>query len=143
MLITAFSGTSLATMLFNWFNRGKTRKGDRGPWFFLHPPSNFEWDFSLYHCLPKAEYVEDSFRAALTSIGESIPTERAPVWLNWIVFRFGFTLTLGYLAQMNTFLTRILNLKWFNRVMKGGYVIMLDDPDPCFFAKACISHCLF
>mmetsp|Transcript_4818 Transcript_4818/g.12258 ORF Transcript_4818/g.12258 Transcript_4818/m.12258 type:complete len:1303 (-) Transcript_4818:886-4794(-) len=89
MLVTAFTGTTLATLLLSWFTEEDVK-------------------------------FDTSFRYALNSIAETIPTERAPVWLNWIVFRIGFTLTLGYLFQLNTFLTKIFHLKWLNRVMKGG-----------------------
>ena len=127
MLVTAFTGTTLATMLLSWF----TEKGKQGLVFWLCQCYCSSY-LDVADVLPLHEFspsfqpidvrFDTSFRYALDSIAKTIPTERAPVWLNWIIFRIGFTLTLGYLFQLNTFLTKIFHLKWLNRVMKGGYV---------------------
>jgi hypothetical protein len=34
--------------------------------------------------------------------------------------RYSFTWPGGYLFQMNAFITRALNMKWCNRIMRGG-----------------------
>jgi hypothetical protein len=66
--------------------------------------------------------AEDSIRSVLNEIAGALPGHIAPTWLNWIIMRYSFTWTGGYLFQMNAFITRVLNLKWLNRIMRGGYV---------------------
>jgi len=87
MVVTAFTGTSLATMLLNWFY-GETT-------------------------------TEEGIRNALNTAANALITTSG-TWLNWIIMRYSFTWPGGYLFQMNTFLTKIFNLKWLNRVMRGG-----------------------
>jgi hypothetical protein len=70
--------------------------------------------------------AEDSIRTVLNEIAGAIPGHIAPTWLNWIIMRYSFTWTGGYLFQMNSFITQLLNMKWLNRVMRGGYVDCTD-----------------
>ncbi|KAG7373736.1 protein of unknown function DUF221-domain containing protein [Nitzschia inconspicua] len=64
--------------------------------------------------------AEDSIQQVLSSIAVAIPGQIAPTWMNWIIMRYSFTWTGAYLFQMNSFITRVLNMKWLNRVMRGG-----------------------
>jgi hypothetical protein len=59
-------------------------------------------------------------------IAGAIPGHIAPTWLNWIIMRYSFTWTGGYLFQMNAFITHVLNMKCLNRVMRGGYIAFIS-----------------
>lgn len=63
--------------------------------------------------------AEESIRATLNAVAASIPNTLAPTFLNWIIMRYSFTWPGGYLFQMNAFITRALNMKWCNRIMRG------------------------
>lgn len=56
----------------------------------------------------------------LVTVANSIPTEQAPVWMNWIIIRFTWTLPFSYLLQANTFAFTIINWPWCGRLMRGG-----------------------
>ncbi len=56
----------------------------------------------------------------LIEVANSIPTQQAPVWMNWIVVRFSYTLPFLYLFQANTFGFNIINWPWCSRLMRGG-----------------------
>jgi hypothetical protein len=56
----------------------------------------------------------------LAAAANSIPTQQAPVWVNWLIVRFTYTLPFMYLLQANTFGFRILRWEWCGRLMRGG-----------------------
>jgi len=87
MLVTAFTGSTLAQMLLNGL---------------------FQGDLS------------DEFKDGVLQVGQTIPTQQAPVWLNWMITRTLITLPMNYLFQFMTFLYGWLKMKWLNRVMRGG-----------------------
>ena len=87
MLVTAFTGNTLATTLLSWLRQERT--------------------------------TEESIRATLNGVASAL-TATSATWLNWIIMRYSFIWPGGYLFQMNTFLTKIFNLKWLNRVLRGG-----------------------
>lgn len=56
----------------------------------------------------------------LVTAANSIPTQQAPVWMNWIIVRFTYTLPFMYLLQASTFAFTCTNLRWCGRLMRGG-----------------------
>lgn len=89
MLVTAFTGSTLATMLLEALTTGE---------------------------------LSTSLKDTLVQVARTIPTSQAPVWLNWIVVRTLYTLPVNYLCQAMTWLYGFIQIKWLNRVMRGGYV---------------------
>jgi hypothetical protein len=59
-------------------------------------------------------------KEVLVTVANSIPTQQAPVWLNWIIVRFTYTLPFMYLFQANTFGFSIIRWAWCGRLMRGG-----------------------
>jgi len=56
----------------------------------------------------------------LVAVANSIPTHQAPVWVNWLIVRFTYTLPVMYLLQATTFTFRFLGWRWCGRLMRGG-----------------------
>ena len=114
MLLTAFTGTSLAQMLYQGFTQGLT--------------------------------LGKELKEVLREVAATIPTQLAPVWINWIsklevffirslpcaflvltvcllfqkVIRFTYTLPFLYFFQANTFGFSIIKWPWCGRLMRGG-----------------------
>lgn len=90
MLVTAFFGQYLATMLIQWYYHAGVTK------------------------------ISQSLWSTVNTVATLIPSAIAPQWLNWIIIRYGFIWPGGYFFQMNTFLTKISRMKCLNRVARGG-----------------------
>jgi len=90
MLVTAFFGQYLATMLIQWY----------------------------YHA--GVTTISTSLWSTVNTVATLIPSAIAPQWLNWIILRYGFIWPGGYFFQMNTFLFKITRMTCFNRVARGG-----------------------
>mmetsp|Transcript_7890 Transcript_7890/g.23229 ORF Transcript_7890/g.23229 Transcript_7890/m.23229 type:complete len:535 (+) Transcript_7890:737-2341(+) len=90
MLVTAFFGQYLATMLIQWY----------------------------YHA--GVTHITQSLWSTVNTVATLIPSAIAPQWLNWIIIRYGFIWPGGYFFQMNTFLTKISGMTCINRVVRGG-----------------------
>lgn len=90
MLVTAFFGQYLATMLLQWY----------------------------YHS--GVTNISQSLWSTVNTVATLIPSAIAPQWLNWIIIRYGFIWPGGYFFQMNTFLTKITRMTCLNRVARGG-----------------------
>ena len=109
MLLTAFTGSSLANMLFSLFSGKKQAQMLVG---------KYCTNLGSYIVLPeKYEGVSagDAIKDVLVDVASTIPTQQAPVWLNWIVVRFTYTLPFMYLFQFNTFGFAIIRWPWCNR----------------------------
>jgi len=59
-------------------------------------------------------------RLVLAGVANSIPTQQAPVWMNWLIVRFTYTLPLMYLFRASTFAFRILPWPCCSRRTQGG-----------------------
>ena len=90
MLVTAFFGQYLATMLIQWY----------------------------YHT--GVTNISQSLWSTVNTVATLIPSAIAPQWLNWIIIRYGFIWPGGYFFQINTFLTKITRMTCLNRVARGG-----------------------
>ena len=90
MLVTAFFGQYLATMLIQWYYHSGVTK------------------------------ISQSLWSTVNTVATLIPSAIAPQWLNWIIIRYGFIWPGGYFFQMNTFLTKISRMTCLNRVARGG-----------------------
>jgi len=90
MLVTAFFGQYLATMLLQWY----------------------------YHA--DVTHITQSLWSTMNTVATLIPSAIAPQWLNWIIIRYGFIWPGGYFFQINTFLTKISGMTCINRVVRGG-----------------------
>ncbi len=90
MLVTAFFGQYLATMLIQWYYHAGVTK------------------------------ISQSLWSTVNTVATLIPSAIAPQWLNWIIIRYGFIWPGGYFFQMNTFLTKITRMNCLNRVARGG-----------------------
>jgi len=90
MLVTAFFGQYLTTMLIQWYYHASVTK------------------------------ISQSLWSTVNTVATLIPSAIAPQWLNWIIIRYGFIWPGGYFFQMNTFLTKITKMTCLNRVARGG-----------------------
>jgi hypothetical protein len=111
MLLTAFTGSTLAQMFFDGFVNGTCS----GRFMMTHSDPQV-----LILRLFRAGSFEGELKATLENVARTIPTQQAPVWLNWILVRTGTTLPMMYLFQFNTWLYGWLRMKCLNRAMRGG-----------------------
>jgi hypothetical protein len=64
--------------------------------------------------------IGTEIKEVLVDVADSIPTQQAPVWMNWLIVRFTYTLPFLYLLQANTFGFSIIRWGWCGRLMRGG-----------------------
>ena len=124
MLVTAFFGQYLATMLLQWYYHGTLccnatlrcfQKRIVGSIvyisFWLLCPFSYKADVT---------HITQSLWSTMNTVATLIPSAIAPQWLNWIIIRYGFIWPGGYFFQINTFLTKISGMTCINRVVRGG-----------------------
>ena len=59
--------------------------------------------------------VGEEIRAVLTEVANSIPTQQAPVWMNWLIVRYSYTLPFLFMFQANTFGFGLIRWPWCAR----------------------------
>jgi len=120
MLVTAFFGQYLATMLIQWYYHGTLQCTTSLKSYFDSKYSHLIFFFFSSSYKAGVTNISQSLWSTVNTVATLIPSAIAPQWLNWIIIRYGFIWPGGYFFQMNTFLTKISRLTCLNRVARGG-----------------------